>query len=111
MDSATIAYIVSGLVALLSSGLLIFVQRELKKSDTADEKTAKEIDARFGEQGRRLGDLSDKHQRLELSLVNKVDQEKLDKLYEKLDDVKREWKEDLKDMKGELLTAINTHKG
>lgn len=102
MDSATVAYLVAGMVGLLSTGALIFVQRQMALSDAASLKKDQDNDAHFRDQGIRIGDLSAKVQSLELMLADKVS-------YDKFDNVQREWKQDLKDFKAELLAAI--HKG
>jgi predicted Rossmann fold nucleotide-binding protein DprA/Smf involved in DNA uptake len=45
-------------------------------------------------------------QRLELILVKKVGQEELKELYEKFENVQKDWKSDLKDLKADLLAAL-----
>lgn len=109
--SITFPVFIGLLLAGIGSGVWIFIQRQLKKSDEASREATSKVDERFRDQGGRIGALSDQATRLELALANKVGREELDKLYDKIDDLKREWKEDARDLKMEILAAINGHKG
>lgn len=88
--------------ACMLIGWFLF-QRQLRKSDSDTSKKDADNEARFRDQGTRLGNLQEHIQRLELMIMEKVG-------YDKFDAVQREWKSDMKDLKQELLAAIQ-HRG
>lgn len=94
-------------------GLVVWflVQRQIKANDDAAKETAEGIRKKFEEQGQRIGSLDGRIQRAELEMSTKVGREELDKLYDKIDENKKEMKEDLKDLKKDLLDAIAHRSG
>lgn len=94
-------------IGLCGLGAWFFFQRQVRLNDKEQTEKDEETKSKFKEQGLRIGALADRCQKLELELSTKVGREELDKLYDKVDEVRREFKEDLKDLKVDLLAAIN----
>jgi hypothetical protein len=108
--SITFPAFIGIVLASVGSGVWFFIQRQLKKSDEESNFAAIKIADGFKEQGQRIGGLSETVQRLELNLANKIGREEIDKFYDKIDELKREVKEDSRELKQEILAAIG-HKG
>jgi adenosylmethionine-8-amino-7-oxononanoate aminotransferase len=82
------------------------VQRQITKNDKEAMKDAEAVEAKFKEQGIRIGNLTERLQSVELSMATKVSREELDKIWDKMDEMKREWKEDLRELKTDLIEAF-----
>lgn len=83
-------------------------QRQVRKADTEGELKDSETKLKFKEQGERLGQIEARCHAVELEISTKVGREELDKLYARLDDVRRDFKEDLKELKMDLLEAFRS---
>lgn len=106
---------ITAIIGLIFTGLVsiawFLIQRQIAKNDTESDKEAENNKEKFKEQGTRIGAVNDRLQQVELAMANKVGRDELDKIYDKLDEVKKDWKEDMKELKDELLAALATHKG
>lgn len=87
------------------------VQRQITKNDKEATADKLGIDEKFKEHGSRLGALSERIQGIDVAMSNKVSREELDKaldrMADKIDSIKLEVKEDLRELKSELISAIN----
>jgi len=106
MDSNTYQLTFPVFILAVAAVAWFLFQRQVKKSDTdADAKDA-ETKAKFKEQGERLGQIEARCHAVELEISTKVGREELDKLYARLDEVRRDFREDLRELKSELLEAF-----
>lgn len=97
-------------VALVAFGAWWYIQRHINRQDKVEIEVKKRADEvleqRLTAHGMRIGAVEDRAHKLELELSTKVGREELDKLYARLDEVRREFKEDLKELKADLIAVI-----
>lgn len=82
------------------------VQRQITRNDREATKAAEAVEHKFHEHGQRIGHLSERLQEVEIEMANKVGREELGKLYDKFEVLKRELKEDLRELKNDLIQAF-----
>ncbi len=106
MDSNTYQLTFPIFVLAVAAVVWFFFQRQIRLSDNESNAKADETKLKFKEQGERLGQIEARCHAVELEISTKVGREELDKLYARLDDVRRDFKEDLKELKMDLLEAF-----
>lgn len=105
-DANAYTFTFPAFIALCGILAWFFVKRQIDRADKDAEAAAKSVDNRFADQGRRIGENSAMVQDTRLQLANKVGREEIDKVYDKLDAIKKEWKDDMHELKNDLLIAI-----
>lgn len=106
MDTATMQWLITALVAGLGALVSGLFWRQLSKNDKDHDDTVERIEAHLRNQDNLITACTNKHQALELALVKKVNQEELEKLYDKFDLVQKEWRDDIKDLRAGVLADI-----
>lgn len=110
MDTNTYQLTFPAFVLLVAGIAWFLFQRQVKKSDDEAAKDAQVIDERLKTHGQRIGEIENRCHKVELEMSSKVSREELDKIYDKIDEVRRDFKEDLKDLKTDLIAAFKEGK-
>lgn len=104
MDSFNLTF--TAFIGILGVVAWFFFQRQVKNADKEQNDKDAETRGKFHEQGIRIGALEKECNELRLELAVKVGREELDKLYEFVNVLRKDFKEDLKDLKNDLIAVI-----
>lgn len=111
MDVITMQWVLTSLVAALGALVSGLFWRQLKRNDDDQSATIERVEAHLRNQDGLIANVTAKHQALELALVKKVNQEELEKLYDKFDLVQKEWRDDIKELRQGLMADLKSMMG